>query len=343
MSFWCVNPLLKTLIGTLQHPQGARAWDATQVSTRRVGLTLFLVVVTALATYGVVTTPDPRPVAEIGRAGQFVCALPQDTGRFLAEPPPQQFGHQRPARGTVPDGFTPAAAIVCDIDVGSHVDADGTTVYYERRYTGDFGKALRALDAPPTRRSLFDVECLADMSAPAPVDMWLIDDAGRAVEPSYPRGYCGLDNTLGLIEIQSLPEVGAVEHRLRLDAAGILYHFSCPPVLPEPTPGTRSLLDQHVSPSGFCSFDTSGPEPEFLGGDRYDNTANLDWNAALAGAAPAGSCAERATTTAATVLTGIDNEYAVIELDGCKRVLADGYIPLSAPAVLLDAIRVVPS
>ncbi|MBY6352070.1 hypothetical protein [Rhodococcoides corynebacterioides] len=103
--------------------------------------------------------------------------------------------------------------------------------------------------------------------------MWLIDDAGRAVEPSYPRGYCGLDNTLGLFEIQSLPEVGAVEHRLRLD--------------------------------------------------------------------PAGPCAERATTTAATVLTGIDNEYAVIELDGCKRVLANGYIPLSAPTVLLDAIRVV--
>ncbi|MBY6352071.1 hypothetical protein [Rhodococcoides corynebacterioides] len=54
------------------------------MNTRRVGLTLFLVVVTALATYGVVTNPDPRPVAEIGRAGQFVCAQPQDTGRHVA-------------------------------------------------------------------------------------------------------------------------------------------------------------------------------------------------------------------------------------------------------------------
>ena len=310
------------------------------MTTRRVGLTLFLLVVTALAAYGVVTTPDPRPVAEIGRAGQFVCALPQDTGRFLAAPAPQRFDHQRPARGKVPDGFTPAAAIVCDIDVGRHVDADGTTVYYERRYAGDFGAALRALDAPPTRRSFFDVECLGDVSAPAPVDMWLVENAGRAVEPSYPQGYCGLENTLGLFEIQSLPGVSAAEHRLRLDASGILHHFSCPPVLSEPTPGTRSLLDQYVLPYGFCSFDTSGPEPEFLGGDQYDNTENLDWNAALAGAAPAGPCADQATSAAATVLTGMnDGEYAVIELDGCQRILADGYVYLSAPAALLDAIR----
>ncbi|MFC7962410.1 hypothetical protein [Rhodococcoides kroppenstedtii] len=34
-----------------------------------------------------------------------------------------------------------------------------------------------------------------------------------------------------------------------------------------------------------------------------------------------------------------DGEYVVIELDGCQRMLADGYAPLPAPAVLLDAIR----
>ncbi|WP_285185871.1 hypothetical protein [Rhodococcus sp. MEB041] len=56
---------------------------------RHVGLALFLVVTVALASYGVLTTPDPRSVAEIGSADRFVCALPQDVGGYLAAPPPQ--------------------------------------------------------------------------------------------------------------------------------------------------------------------------------------------------------------------------------------------------------------
>ncbi|MGV8873518.1 MAG: hypothetical protein ACOH2Q_13400 [Rhodococcus sp. (in: high G+C Gram-positive bacteria)] len=310
---------------------------------RRVGLTIFLVVTAAFASYGVLSTPEPRSVAEIASYDQFVCALPQDVGGYLAAPVPQQTFLPRPAPGTVPEGFEPVAAVVCDIDIGDHVGADGTVTYVERRYAGDFDSAVRELNKPPTRHSIFDAQCMASVEAAAPVDMWLLDADGRAVQPSYPRGDCGLDNTLGLAAILELPEVGTTEHQIRLDTAGIAYFFSCSPVVSTPTPGPRSLLDLTVTPSGFCHFDTAGAGPVFTRADRYAPEPNLDWNAALTDLEPAIPCSQQATSLATTSTQSmVEDEYVTIdihiELDGCRRILADGFVPLAASAAFLDAI-----
>ena len=48
------------------------------------------------------------------------------------------------------------------------------------------------------------------------------------MQPSFPRGDCGLNNTL------ELPEVGTTEHENRLDTAGIAYFFSCSSVVSMP-------------------------------------------------------------------------------------------------------------
>lgn len=311
---------------------------------RRVGLTIFLLVTAALASYGVLSTPQPRSVAEIGSADQFVCALPQDVGGYLAAPPQRQTFLPRPAPGTVPEGFEPVTAVVCDVSIGDHVGADGTVTYVERRYAGDFDAAVRELNRPPTRRSIFDSQCLASALAAAPVDMWLIDAGGRAVQPSYPRGDCGLDNTLGLAEILELPEVGTTEHQIRLDTTGIAYFFSCPPVVSASTPGPRSLLDLTLTPSGFCHFDTTGASPEFTGADRYAPEPYLDWNSTVTDLEPAGPCGQQATSLATTsTQSNIGDEYVSIdihiELDGCRRVLADGFTPLTASAAFLDSIE----
>lgn len=311
---------------------------------RHVGLTLFLVVTAALASYGVLTTPESRPVAEIGSADQFVCALPQDVGGYLGAPPQQQQTFlPRPARGTVPEGFEPVAAVVCDVGIGDHIGADGMVTYYERRYAGDFDVAVSQLNGPHTRSSVSDTHCWGYVLAAAPVDMWLLDAGGRAVQPSYPRGDCGLDNTLGLAEIFELPEVGATEHQARMDAAGIAYFYSCSPVASTPVPGSRSLLDLTLSPSGFCHFDTAGPGPVFTGADRYESEPYLDWNTTLTDLEPAVPCGERATSLASTsTQSTIGNEYVTvdvhIELDGCRRILADGFVPLSAPTAYIDSI-----
>ncbi|MGA9872243.1 MAG: hypothetical protein WBQ44_14025 [Rhodococcus sp. (in: high G+C Gram-positive bacteria)] len=79
-----------------------------------------------------------------------------------------------------------------------------------------------------------------------------VDADGRAMQPSYPRGTCGLDNNRGLFEDQKLPGAGAVEHQVRLDAAGIAYSYSCSPVVSAPEPGRLALVDLLLSPIEFA-------------------------------------------------------------------------------------------
>ncbi|QCB49524.1 hypothetical protein E5720_09920 [Rhodococcus sp. PAMC28707] len=308
---------------------------------RRTGITALVVVLMALAAYGLQSTATPRDAGVVGSAEAFVCALPQDVGGFLTPPSPfSSPGRVRPPPGTVPDTFTPVMAVVCDIDLGNHVAADGTATYVERHYTGDFDSAIEALNAPSARRSMF----CGTYGVAAPVDMWLVDADGRAMEPSYPLSDCGIDNTLGLYEIVKLDETAAVEHSVRIDAAGISRFFDCSPVSRALTPGPESLTDFPWLPSGFCRFDTSDAVPLFLGADRYDVDSGPDAFDVLGDLAPAAPCAQRATSLATFSLspspvsnTGEPLEVHV-ELDGCRRILADGYQSLSAPTEFVDAL-----
>lgn len=98
-----------------------------------------------------------------------------------------------------------------------------------------------------------------------------------------------------------------------------------------------------MTPSGFCRFDTAGPDLVFIGADRYESEPYLDWNAALTDFEPAGPCAERATSLASTsTQSTVGDELVIIdvhiELDGCRRILADGYAPLSAPTPFIDSV-----
>ena len=73
------------------------------------GLAVFLVATSALAVYGVLSTPTPRAVAGIGSADAFTCSQAQDD---WGSPGASQL--PRPSGGTVPEGFTPVKAVVCD-------------------------------------------------------------------------------------------------------------------------------------------------------------------------------------------------------------------------------------
>lgn len=160
---------------------------------RRTGMAALLVVLMALAAYGLQSTATPRDAAVVGSAEAFVCALPQDVSVFSTPPAPFSVpGRARPPPGTVPDTFTPVMAVVCDIDLRNHVAADGTATYVEGHYTGDFDSVIEALNAPSARRSMF----CSSYDVAAPVDMWLVDADGRAMEHSYPLSDCGIDNTL---------------------------------------------------------------------------------------------------------------------------------------------------
>lgn len=301
---------------------------------RRAGLGLFVAILGLLVLYGLATEPDERTVAGIGPVEMFSCAPPQEVEGFLIEPVPTPA--PRPPRGTVPDTFTPVEAVVCDNGLNDHVSADGTTGYIERRYAGDFTSAIEELNAPSERRSLFTAAC-GDYSLPAQVDMWLVDAQGNAMEPSHPLSDCGFEKTAGLYEVELLDEIGSTEHDVRIDAAGVGLFFSCSPILTSATPGTLSANDFRISSSGFCRFDASGPAPVFLGADTRDTPIEL------ADARPVEPCSERASTIATTSTFGAaSSNWAPVELqvelDGCRRMLADGYLPLTAPDDVITAI-----
>lgn len=96
---------------------------------RRVGLAVFVAVLLALAIAGIRSTPQLRTVAAIGSAESFVCSSPQSVGGSAQIPVPVDGSvpDPRPTPGTVPDSFDPVEAVVCDIDIGDTVAADGTS------------------------------------------------------------------------------------------------------------------------------------------------------------------------------------------------------------------------
>lgn len=185
--------------------------------------------------------------------------------------------------------------------------------------------------------------------------MWLVDADGRAVEPSYPLGECGFDNTLGLFEIQKMSQISAVEHRAQLNAETVKLLFGCSPVLEAPPaparptlsppmPDPRSPLELNVFGFGFCSFDTTGSVPVFTGARSYNNTEPILGIDVLSRLSPAGPCGEQATSVVTTDTTdpassGWNPLPVVVELDGCRRILAEGFIPREASASIISALR----
>ncbi|MDZ7918258.1 MAG: hypothetical protein U5O16_41675 [Rhodococcus sp. (in: high G+C Gram-positive bacteria)] len=295
--------------------------------SRRTVAALVVVGIAAVFGYRAASAPEPRAVAEVAAAEAFTCSA-EYVGKTYAGP--------RPPRGTVPDSFVPVTVVVCDLDISGPVDADGTAAYFERRYTVDPAAVVSVVNAPSERRSLFPGACdTSSYSSPAPLDTWLLDTDGRAMEPWYPFTECGWENDYALSEVVSRSEVDVIEHRVGVDASALSNLFSCSSFMttPSPAPGSKPLTELAWPPSGFCRFGTSGPDPQFVGADRYEATER-DYSDGLYGLAPAGQCAERAST----VLTMSTQSNAVgfepvelhIELDGCRRIMADGYLPLQA-------------
>ncbi|MGF0313772.1 hypothetical protein [Rhodococcus sp. IEGM1428] len=313
---------------------------------RRAGLTLFVAVLLAMTAYGVATTPQPRTAAQIGSADSFVCPLPQNVSGSADIPTAADRSavSPRPAAGTVPTTFAPTSAVVCDTFTGDTVAADGTVSYFERHYSGDFGPVIEALNAPSSRPA-WPIFCgTSEYSMPPLTDMWLIDADGRALEPTYPIGECGFDNTLGLYEIQSLTEISAVELYARLDPTAIDLLFNCPSALTTlPIPGPRSLLDLPIFASGFCRFDTTGPVPAFTGARTLDIAEPVLSQEVLADLPAATPCTETATSVVAVTVTDpATSDWGpvtiAVELDGCRRILGDGFIPIMASPNIVTAL-----
>lgn len=280
---------------------------------------LFAVVIVVLAVAGIwqVTTPD-RSVAEIVDAQTLECATPYPIGPF-----------RKTRTATVPDDFVPVAAVTCDPYLSENVAADRTVSFSSHRWEGDFGRAVKLLNRSSEHTTWFPESCSNNYSLAVLDEFWLVDDRGHAIRAGYPSDSCGLPKPGGLAAIKELTSVGSTEHRIPLSDDQIHELSQCWPTYRPPAAGTT--IPASLSAGGiFCRFSST----DFVGTSWTTET--------VGGLPPASDCDRVATETASTMyLDGVTNQdrLLTVELDGCRRVIADGYAPLQASDELLVSLR----
>lgn len=290
-----------------------------------------LVVVGVAATVGGaykawVATAPTRVVAEIGSSDSFRCDNTLPPGR----PPPPS----RPAPGMVPAAFVPVAAILCATDVSVSPGLGNGRGYDETRYEGDFTEVVRLLNQPTKHQLPLGGGC-PSYSVVATPDMWLLDARGRAVAPTLPYDECGLPNIAALAAIGEMTLTSHIEYRITQAESDLRKRLSsCAPILAPPRGGS-TVPGSLTSGNTYCRFDVTQAGADFVG------TAYVELSFDTALLEPAPDCADTASRIASTVYvegTASDQRQMMVELDGCRRVIADGYVPLLAPDDLVLAL-----
>lgn len=171
-----------------------------------------------------------------------------------------------PDAGRVPSGFTPTAAVRCDL-MATVDDAEGqwrgvTAV----TLTGDLTPLVAALAEPDDAQ--FFGPCTADMEIVPP--LWLVDATGRAINAHYPLTGCGktkpgVRDALAALTVQDSTTLKQtlVEPRAALDS-GCAVGWTIPieglvEGVVEVSPGTGSLSTD--VPSAVPGTPTGAPVP----------------------------------------------------------------------------------
>ncbi|MDV8025221.1 hypothetical protein [Rhodococcus sp. IEGM 1330] len=277
-------------------------------------LALIVVVILGAALWNI-TTPD-RPVAAIVAADSLKCPVPYPIGQRSADP-----------LATIPDDFVPTAAITCSPFLSETVAADRSVGYIERRWEGDFARAIELLDRESEHPAWFESSCDRDAYLLADLEkFWLLDDHGRAVRAGFPVDSCGLPKPGGLAEIMTLTQTSTTDHRIMLPDEQIEVMYSCSAVYRPPTAGIGRPTGLSTG-STFCRFDTT----------IFDGTTWSDLPVQFDSLPLAPDCPSSASTVVTALFFDDTNSrrQLTIELDGCRRVIPDGYAPLQASAALL--------
>ncbi|MET4612175.1 hypothetical protein ABIC28_003167 [Rhodococcus sp. PvR044] len=265
------------------------------------------------------------------------CRMPVDLDGIATTPPDLVAMQPRP--GTVPDDFEPVAAITCDPTSARTINADLTASFAEHRWEGDFSGAIAKLNAPSEGSRLDQGTCgIASMVAIP--DLWLIDAAGRAIRPSYPVDECKFQRIGGLRAVEALENVGRVDHRVQLRPDGVEQLMGCGTVPALPVAGAGVLVPGDYSVrSSVCRYRFDAAGVAFAGAESLWDSLDPYFEALE----PAPPCTSTASAAAGTSLSLLGPEYTapvpvLIELDGCRRVLVDGFVPVLASPELLALV-----
>ncbi|WP_149359385.1 hypothetical protein [Lolliginicoccus suaedae] len=269
---------------------------------------------------------EPRQVAEV--VGEAVCAIPAEAEHYGAIPPAELLPASDARPGAVPDGFEPVRAITCDRDLAREVSEDMTATFNEYRWEGDLSTAIRLLNG----RDRAQKECVAHSGSRAP-DLWLIDAAGSAVRARPPLDECGLHRFAAILEIRALEQIERVEHAVRFAPDSAARWLGCDGAQPVPVPGESPPRTEPFHVGRTCTYQQTGSGATTFAGGRIDYARFTEPLEPFYG-----PCSEVATRTVASMMRfpGDGGGLAmVVELDGCRRVLADGVVPMQASGELL--------
>ncbi|WP_427017051.1 hypothetical protein ACQCSX_20555 [Pseudarthrobacter sp. P1] len=135
------------------------------------------------------------------------------SARFAVSPP-NATGSPAPEGGSVPEGFAPAAAVLCST-AGGLVDGPGGKgrAVVEERLSGDLAPLLAAL-AEPSDRARPDQSCTADLEI-VPT-LWLVDARRRAIIAEWPTTGCGKTKPGVHQALAGMATVQSTTHRVDL-------------------------------------------------------------------------------------------------------------------------------
>lgn len=282
--------------------------------------------------------PGPaRLTAEI--VPTAVCDIPYDLVG-VAVPPAELLPQSSARRGTVPDDFVPVAALTCDPNSGRTLSVDMIVTASAHRWEGDFSAAIPKLNAPSEGRRLLQGSCPVASLVRLP-DLWLVDADGRGLRPSYPVDDCGFQRIGGLTEIEGMAEVETIEYRFALSPPSAAKLHLCVAAVPEPTVGPAGVntadLEGFTAVYSVCDY-RRGDE-----GWVFDGARHLDMSADAPAVEPVQSDCPGATRAVGALVTPMVGENvepfsALVELDGCRRVLMDQRVAIAAPEDLIAAL-----
>lgn len=293
----------------------------------------------AVALGGCTLARGPAPVRESAEVvDSAVCPLPFQAGLLGLTPPDELVPQVDSRAGVLPDDFVPFAAVTCGENLASTVSAELTTAFDEKHLAGDFTRAVERLNAPSEGLRLAQDSCPVAGLAVLP-DLWLVDERGRALRPSYPVDDCGFQQIGGLREVEALNLTDTVTHTLHLRPEQLQRWMDCGPEPVTPTAGGRTLAQDDYSLGGsLCRYATDNAgNVSFLGAEQLQDSLDNDFDGLL----PAPVCTTAVTTLVNTSISFYGPESSTpqpvyIELDSCRRILIADHQPLSATANIID-------
>lgn len=251
--------------------------------------------------------------------------------------------------GYPPPDFSPVAVVRCERGEAS----DGGLTIDSIRLEGDI-HAVEDAFREQSRRFPANVQADCAYRLVPPAGLWLVDETGAAIRPTWPAAPCGLQEQPHTA-LNRLQEVGREQHLVdgeAADDAGI-----CPESIGQPfttsteadkkrmeeyedthaRPLTETALATPISDVGrlrVCRYSTEPPLPESR--IRLSRQQSADLMGAVSTAPLAGPCDRNAQHIASIEVLrpdGSGGTRMAVELDGCQRVNLLGQRQLT-PAVI---------